>query len=211
MYKYQSGFRKYYSTDTCLSYFNNKVQDGFEKGLLTGMILIDLQKAFNTIDHDILLKKMTCPKFSDSNILWFRSYLTNSYFSVSVGKELSTPGKLNCDVPQGSMLGPLLFFLFVNDMPMAVNFELLLYVDGTCLLFMGKDTKEIEDKLNRDFSSLCEWFVDNKLTIHFREGKTKSILFGNKRHLKRSNNLHIRYGDIKIKQHHKVTYVGVLL
>ena len=89
-------------------------------------------------------------------------------------------------------------------MPMAVNCELLLYADDTCLLFMGKDTKEIEDKLNRDFSSLCEWSVDNKLTIHFGEEKTKSILFGNKRHLKRSNNLHIRYGDIMIKQHHKV-------
>ena len=90
---------------------------------------------------------------------------------------------------------------------MAVNCELLLYADDTCLLSMGKDTKEIEDKLTRDFSSLCEWFVDNKLTICFREEKTKSILFGNKRHLKRSNNLRIRYGDIKIKQHNKVTYL----
>ena len=71
--------------------------------------------------------------------------------------------------------------------------------------------KEIEDKLDRDFSSLREWFVDNKLTIHFREEKTKCILFGNNRHLKRSNNLDIRYGYIKIKQHHKVIYLGCIL
>ena len=89
---------------------------------------------------------------------------------------------------------------------MAVNCEFLLYADDTSLLFMGKDTKEIEDKLDRDFSSLCEWFVYNKLTIHFGEEKTKSILFGNKCHLKRSNNLNIMYVVIKIKQHHKVTY-----
>ena len=61
-------------------------------------------------------------------------------------------------------------------MPVAVNCELLLYADDTCLLFMGKNTKEIEDKLNRDFSSLCEWFVDTKLTEYFGEEKTKSIL-----------------------------------
>ena len=66
-------------------------------------------------------------------------------------------------------------------------------------------------KLNRNFSSLCEWFADNKHTIHFGEEKTKSILFGSKRHLKRSNNLHIRYSDMKIKQHYKVTYLGGIL
>ena len=130
---------------------------------------------------------------------------------MSVGKGLSTQGKLICGVLQGSILGSFLFLLYVTNMPMAVNCELLLYVDDNCLLFMDKDTKEIEDKLNRYFSSLCEWFVDNKLTIHFREEKTKSILSGNKRHLKRSNNLHARHGDIKIKQHHKVTYLGFIL
>ena len=64
--------------------------------------------------------------------------------------------------------------------------------------------------MNRDFSSGCEWFVDNKLTIHFEEEKTKSILFVNKHHLKRSNNLDVRYGDIKIK-HDKVTYLGCIV
>ena len=130
---------------------------------------------------------------------------------MNVGKELSASGKLICSVRQGSILGPFLFLLHINDMSMAVNCKLLLYADGTCFLFMGKDTKETEDKLNRDFSSLCERLVDNKLTIHFAEEKTKSILFGNKRHLKRSNNLHIRYGDIKMKQHHKVTYLECIL
>ena len=86
-YKYQSGFRKYYLTDTCLSYLNNKVQIGFEQGLMTGMILIDLQKAFDTIDHDILLQKMHCLSFSEPTRQWFRSYLTNRLFSVNVGNE----------------------------------------------------------------------------------------------------------------------------
>ena len=113
LYSYQSGFRKHYSTDTCLSYLTNKVQTGFQEGLLTGMVLIDLQKAFDTIDHGILLDKMKYLGFSTSTTDWFNSYLTNRSFIVNVGKEYSSPGKLSCGVPQGSILGPLLF-LFVR-------------------------------------------------------------------------------------------------
>ena len=99
LYSYQSGFRKHYSTDTCLSYLTDKVQTGFEKGLLTGMVLIDLQKAFDTIDHGILLDKMNCLGFSNSTVASFNSYLTNRSFVVDVGKEYSSPGRLSCGVP----------------------------------------------------------------------------------------------------------------
>ena len=76
---------------------------------------------------------------------------------------------------------------------------------------MGKDTKTIEEQLNRDFNSLCEWFIDNKLSIHFGEEKTKSILFGTKGHLKNQADLNIKYGDITIKQHNNVTYLECIL
>ena len=175
------------------------------------MVLIDLQKAFDTIDHGILLDKMNCLGFSNSTVAWFNSYLTNRSFIVNVGKEYSSPGKLSCGVPQGSILGPLLFLLYVNDMPQAVNSELLLYADDTCLIYKGKDTKTIQEQLNRDFNSLCEWFIDNKLSIHFGKEKTKSILFGIKGHLSNQTDLNIKYGDIKIKQHSKVTYLGCIL
>ena len=124
--------------------------------------------------------------------------LTSEYFASD----------LKCGVPQGSILGPLLFLLYVNDMQQAVSCDLLLYADDTCLIFTGRDTKTIENQLNRDFNSLCDWFIDNKLSIHFGEEKTKSILFGTKRRLKNLNELDIRRGDIKIKQYTKVTYLG---
>ena len=145
LYRYQSGFRKHYSTDTCLSYLPDKVRTGFEKGSLTGMVLIDLQKAFDTIDHGILLDKMNCLGFFKSTVASFNSYLTHRSFIVNVGNEYSSPGKLSCGVPQGSFLGP-----------QVVNSKLLLYADDTCLIYMGKDTKTIEEQLNRDFNSLCE-------------------------------------------------------
>ena len=211
IYKYQSGFRSHHSTNSCLSLLCNKVQQGFERGMLTGMILIDLQKAFDTIDHKILLQKMKYLHFSDSVIKWFKSYLENRTFSVQVENSFSGFGNLDCGVPQGSILGPLLFLLYVNDMSQSVTCDLLLYADDSCLVFEGKNIDEIENRLNTDFNSLCDWFVDNKLSIHFGEDKTKSILFGTNRKIKNLRELDIRRGDIKIKQHPQVVYLGCTL
>ena len=130
---------------------------------------------------------------------------------MNVGKESSSPGKLSCRVPQGSILGPLLFLFYINDMPQAVNSKLLLYADDTCLIYMGKNIQKIEEQLNSDFTSLCEWFIDNKLSVHFSEEKTKSILFGTKQQLKDQRDLNLKYGDIEIKQHCRVTYLGCIL
>jgi len=201
IYKYQSGFRSNHSTNSCLSYLSNKVLTSFDQGMLTGMILIDLQKAFDTIDHEILLQKMKYLGFSEATIKWFESYLANRTFKVNVGDEYSSPGDLSCGVPQGSILGPLLFLLYVNDMPQSVSCDLLLYADDSCLVFTGKDIDKIETELNKDFNSICDWFIDNKLSIHFGEDKTKSIVFGSKRKLKSLRELDIRRDDIKIKQH----------
>ena len=109
LFKFQSGFRKGYSTDSCLSYLNNKIAAGFESGLHTGMILIDLQKAFDTINHEILIKKMKCLGFSKGVTLWFKSNLSNRKFKVNLNQIFSEPGNLLCGVPQGSILGLLLF------------------------------------------------------------------------------------------------------
>ena len=171
------------------------------------MILIDLQKAFDTIDHKILIEKKELPRFRRSTIRYF----TNRCFIVNVGKDFSSPGKLSCGVPQGSILGPFLFLLYVNDMPQAVKSDLLLYATDTCVMYTGKDIKTIEEQLNTDLSSLCDWFIDNKLSVHFGEENTKSILFGTKRQLKNQKDLVLRYGDIEIKQHSKVTYLGCIL
>ena len=211
LYRYQSGFRKNHSTDTCLSYLTDKILTGFDSGLLTGMILIDLQKAFDTINHDILLKKMSLAGFSCQSITWFESYLSNRRFQVNIKNKYSNVANINCGVPQGSILGPLLFLLYVNDMPQAVDCELFLYADDSCLVYQHRDAKAIETKLNNNFSSVCNWFVDNKLSIHFGEDKTKCILFGTKKQLKKDNNLNIRYDTVHIKQYHTVSYLGCIL
>ena len=95
-------------------------------------------------------------------------------------------------------------------MPQALDCELLLYADDTCLIFQHKDITEIETALNKNFSMLWGWFVHNKLSIHFGEDKTKSILFGSKHKIEKSKPLNIQCNDIKIKQYSKVTYLGCI-
>ena len=102
-----------------------------------------------------------------------------------MGNNFSQPASVSCGVPQGSILGPFLFLISVNDMSQAVKCDLLLYADDTCLVFQHKYINKIKNQLNEDFSNICDWFVDNKLSIHFGEDKTKSILFASK--FKRKN------------------------
>ena len=93
----------------------------------------------------------------------------------------------------------------------AGNCDLFLYADDTCLIFQHENVKEIEDQLHLNFSGLCDWFIKNKLSIHMGEDKTKSILFGTKLNIIRAEPLNIVYGNVKIKQYTKVTYLGCIL
>ena len=160
--------------------------EGSDKGLMTGMILIDLQKALDTIDHDILLKKLSAIGFSNHTISWFEwfdssSNLSNRLFRVNLENCYSNPSNITCGVLQGSILGPLLFLIYVNDMPPAVKSNLFLFADNSGFVFQGKDVIEIEKQLKEDFINICEWFVDNRLSIHLGEDNTESILFDSKR------------------------------
>ena len=135
---------------------NDKVLKGFDDGLVTGMILIDLQKVFDTINHDILLKKLSIIGFSDHTVKWFQSYLSNRKFTVNLENSFFEVSSISCGVPQGSILGPLLFLIYINDIPMAVECDLFLYVDDTCLVFQSKNVKDIEMRLNEDFANICD-------------------------------------------------------
>ena len=95
-------------------------------------------------------------------------------------------------MPQGSILQPLLILFYVNDMPQAVKSNLFLYADDSCLMYRHRDVNQIEKQLNNDFENVCSWFVDNKLSIHFGEDKTKSILFASKRKIKSARTLNVK-------------------
>ena len=149
--------------------------------------------------------------FSDCSINWFQSYFSNKSFRVNVQGKYSCIAKIDCGVPQGSILGHILFLLYVSDMKQAVDCDLFLYADDSCLVYQHKDGEQIERNLNKNFSGVCDWFVDNKLKIHFGEDKTKCILFGTKHALNKVSSLDAKYGEIHIKQYHTVACLGCLL
>ena len=113
--------------------------------------------------------------------------------------------------PQISILGPLIFLFHVNDTRQTVKSNLFLYVDNSCLMYQHRDLEKIEKRLNKDFESVCDRFVDNKLSIHFGEDETKSIFFASKCKIKNTKKPNIKYKDIKIKRHSQVTYLGCIL
>ena len=169
------------------------------------MILIDLQQAFDSINHDILLKKLNIIGFSDHTVKWFQSSLSSRKFTVNLENSFSEVLNTSCDLSQGSGLGPSLFLIYVKDIPRAVKCNLFLYADDRCLVFQSKNVNNIEKQLDEDFANICNWFLDNKLSIHFGEDKTMSILFASKRKIKKFQRLEIIYNNIRIKQHSGVT------
>ena len=127
-------------------------------------------------------------------MLWFKSYLTNRKFHISIDNCLLSAANLECGVPQGSILCPLIFLIYINDTPQALEeCDLFLYAEDSCLVVQNKDINVIEKVLNSEFSNLCDWFVGNRLSIHFGEDKTKSILFSSKERSKNTGKLVISY------------------
>ena len=108
---------------------------------MTGMILVDLQKTFDTIDHDISLKQMSVIGFSNHTIDWFQSYLSNQLFRISLEKIYSKPSSITCD-PQGSILGRLSFLIYANDMSEAVKSNLFHMLKTFALSFMERVLKK---------------------------------------------------------------------
>ena len=112
---------------------------------------------------------------------------------MNIKNKYSNTTQIEYGVSQGSILGPLLFLLYVNEMKQAVNCYLFLYADDSCLVYQHNDVSKIEQNLNKNFSDICDWFVDNKLSIHFGEDKTKCIIYGTKQKLDKTGGLDIKY------------------
>lgn len=209
IYEHQSGFRKSYSTDSCLIHLHDYIKGNSAKGLYTGMVLLDLQKAFDTVDHKILCDKLKAMGVADTK--WFHSYLTDRTQLVNVNGLNSDFANVTCGVPQGSILGPLLFLCYVNDMSISIDKDckLLLYADDSAILFAHRDPNLVSEKLGKVMESCETWLVDNKLSLHL--GKTECMLLGSKRKLKRINSFSVRCGDHNIVSQEKVKYLGLVI
>ena len=199
LYDYQSGFRNSYSIDSCVTHLTDQIRFDMDKGNYTGMVMIDLQKDFDTVHRDILLNKLKAIGLDDLSTYWFSSYLKNRFKKTEVDGIFSDPMVVPCRVPQGSILGPLLFLIY-----------LILYADDSALLVSGTSVSVIEETLVHELTFLCEWLVDNKLSIHLL-GKTESILLGLNEKIRKQSTMKIICGDNEVTAKDNVKYLGVSL
>ena len=140
-------------------------------------IFCDLKKAFDSCDHKILINKLSKYGVAGTELHWFKSYLNYRQQFVEINGVPSTLQTIILGVPQGSILGPLLFLIYINDLPNASNFLSLLFADDTTLLLSHHNLQQLIDTANIEFQKICEYFRINKLALH--QGKTNYILITN--------------------------------
>ena len=180
-----------HSTVTALLETTNWWSINIDNGLLIGVVFIDLKKAFDTIDHAILLDALT----------WFHSYLTDRTQRCCVNGHLSSNRPITYGVPQGSIIGPLLFLVYINDLPNCLNNGLSsMYADDTNISFQSSNLSDLEEIMNTELSSLNTWLNANRLSLNIT--KTEFMVIGSRQRLMYHdvNNLNICADNTKIKR-----------
>ena len=178
----QSGFRSLHSTLTALIEATDSWAYNIDRGNFNAVVFLDLKKAFDTVDHEILLTKLFAYGIQGVAYNWFESYLDNRKQQCFVNGSLSNTTTIKCGVPQGTILGPLLFILYINDLPNClIHSQSRMYADDTSLSYADQDPNSVETCLNQDLDKISIWLSANKLTLNMK--KTEFMLIGSRQKL----------------------------
>ena len=173
LYSKQFDFQTGLSTEHAIVKLVDQIYESFEKDRYTLVIFIDLSKAFDTVDHTILIKKLEMYGIKGINLAWFRSYLTNRIQYISITRDLETDTKnICCGVPQGLILGPLQFLLYVNDLHNSAALDPLMFADDTNLFYEHSDLKNLFSLVNQELQKINEWYEANKLSVNVENQNT---------------------------------------
>ena len=169
--KHQFGFREGFTTEFAIIDIHEKLLKNLDDGLNSCTVFLYLAKAFDSVSHDILLKKLEKYGIRVSVLKLFSSYLSDRYQFVSVNNSNSTLQLIKFGVPQGSILGPLLFLIYINDLPNATNFFIKLYADDTVLCAQNKNIEALQNEVNAELNKVHKWLASNKLTLNVKKSK----------------------------------------
>ena len=206
----QYGFHKLHSTEHAVLHFVDRIITELDKSNSPIAIFLDLSKAFDTLNYDILIQKLKYYGIADISFTWFRSYILNRNQFVTFKHCKSETLETKTGVPQGSILGPLLFIIYTNDIVNVSNyFEPIIYADDTSLINTLLNLNKTEDiaTLNNEFNKIYQWLTINKLTLNI--SKTKYMIFTSKNRTPVTCSLKVN--NIQIEKVSEFSFLGITL
>ena len=207
IYSLQFGFWPHHSTSYALLNLTEAIMKSLDDGNFACGIFVDLLKAFDTVDHSILLSKLCHYDICGLANKWFESYLANRKQFVSINGFESSTSSITCGVPQGSVLGPLLFLIYINDLHVAIkHLKVHHFAADTNLLMINKSLKRSNKLLNNDLKNLTNWLNANKISLNVP--KTELIIFKAKRK-PLDFNMKIKLNGKRLYPTDSVRYLGV--
>ena len=207
LFDMQYGFRPGRSCEQALLNAQNSILNSLSKREITMLLLIDFSKAFDMIEHQVLLTKLEHYGVRGVALDWFKSYLSGRRQYVSVNGATSSVKPIKYGVPQGSILGPLLFVIYINDLPNISKYaKFILYADDANILLTGKDTEEILKKFDTIALSILKWVNTNGLALNLK--KTKCMIFSRQQVF---INREIKIGGVIIDREKEARFLGVIV
>lgn len=206
----QHGFRKARSTTSAILSVSEIINEALNENHIAIGVFLDIKKAFDTVDHSILCKKLERYGFRGLSLKFLESYMTGRHQTVVIDNHVSTQQPITMGIPQGSVLGPILFSLYVNDIPdYLVEAQAIMYADDTALVVTAKSQAQAEGILNGELKSINNWFLSNRLSLNIL--KTKYTIFKSPHKSRNDPPCCLRIDNNEIQQVKTISYLGVQL
>ena len=206
LYTNQYGFQKGMSTEYAINSLLHHIVHSMNQDETGFCILLDFAKAFDTVNHKILLDKLHYYGIRGTALKWFQSYLQDRMQCTEIGNTQSELEYVKCGVPQGSILGPLLFLLYINDIVYSSNvLKFTLFADDTSLFYSHKNAQQATKILNDELEKISEWLAANELSLNV--GKSKLLVFNNKKKVK----IDIILNGQSLQEVDHAKYLGILI